>query len=138
MAVKIGELDTKGYWAVKAKGSNTWTPIYVPKTPCKIEHSNVMGSDTGRDESGYMHFTWLRRDVRKVFLEYAALTGTEVANLESWMQGKEFTFKFLDGNTVKTMDAYVGESSYSHYSYADGYMGGEKIYVDFSMNVIEV
>ena len=132
MSVSIGRLDTQGYWMV----GNSHT--YIPKTPCKIEHSNVMGSSTGRDETGYMHFDWLRRDVRKVFLEYAALTGAEVAYMENLMQGKEFVFKFWDGTSVKTMNAYVGESSYEFYNYADSYMGGEKIYINFSMNVIEV
>ncbi len=138
MSISIGKLDTNGYWAVKSQGSSAWTSIYVPKTPCKIEHSNIMGSSTGRDETGYMHFDWLRRDVRKVFLEYAALTGSEVANLITLMQGKEFEFKFWDGTAVKTMNAYCGESSYEFYSYASGYMGGEKIYINFSLNVIEV
>ncbi len=113
------------------------THIYIPSTPCKIEHSNVTGSSTGRDESGYMHIDWLRRDVRKVYLTYKAITGAEVANLLSLMQGKEFTFTFLEDNTVSTMNAYVGECSYESYSYADGYMGGDKIYTNFSMNVIE-
>lgn len=132
MSISIGKLDTQGYWMV---GNSH---IYVPKTPCKIEHSNVMGSSTGRDETGYMHFDWLRRDVRKVFLEYAALTGSEVAYLEGLMQGKQFTFTFWDGTGTQTMNAYVGESSYEFYNYATDYMGGEKIYINFSMNVIEV
>lgn len=129
MSIHIGKVDTNGYWAVNG------TPIYVPHTPCKIEHSNVMGSSTGRDETGYMHFDWVRRDVRKVFLVYNALTGSEVAFLENLMQGKTFTFTFLDGTTVKTMEAYVGESSYEHYSYSDIY--SEPVYTNFSMNVIE-
>ena len=132
MSLSIGVLDTKGYWAVDG------TPIYVPHTPCKIEHSNVMGSSTGRDETGYMHFDWLRRDVRKVFLAYNALTGSEVAYLENLMQGKTFVFTFWDGTSVKTMNAYVGESSYDFYNYADDYLGGEKIYTNFSMHVIEI
>lgn len=134
----IGKLDTQGYWAVKSKGSNSWTPIYVPATPCKIEHSNVMGSSTGRDETGVMHFDWLRRDVRKVFLTYQVLTGSEVQTLLDLMQGKEFKFKFFDGTAVRTMDAYGGESSYEFYSYAPEYLGGEKVYRNFSLNVIEV
>lgn len=124
----INKLDTNGYWAVDG------TPIYVPATPCKIEHSNIAGSSTGRDESGVMHIDWVRRDVRKVFLTYGALTGRELDYMMNLMQGKEFTFTFLDGNSVRTMQAYVGESSYNSYSYALG----DKIYTDFSMNVIEL
>lgn len=124
----INKLDTNGYWKV---GN---TPIYIPSTPCKIEHSNVTGSDTGRDESGYMHIDWLRRDVRKIFLVYNAITGAEVDFLLNLMQGKEFTFTFLEGDTVETIDAYVGECSYEAYTY----WSGEKVYTKFSMNVIEM
>ena len=125
----IAKLDTLGYWMV---GDNH---IYVPATPCKVEHSNVAGSSTGRDEEGVMHIDWARRDVRKVFLTYKAITAAEVAYMENLMQGKEFLFTFRDKGTTQTMNAYVGESSYEFYSYADGV--GE-FYTDFSMNVIEL
>lgn len=125
----IAKLDTQGYWMVGD------SHIYVPATPCKVEHSNVAGSSTGRDEEGIMHIDWARRDVRKVFLTYKAITADEVAYLENLMQGKEFTFTFRDKGTAQTMQAYVGESSYEFYSYADGV--GE-FYTNFSMNVIEL
>lgn len=124
----INKLDDNGYWAVDG------VPIYVPATPCKIDHSNIAGSSTGRDESGVMHIDWVRRDVRKVYLTYGALTGAELDYLLSLMQGKEFSFTFLDGDDVRTMQAYVGESSYESYSYALG----DRIYTKFSMNVIEL
>ena len=123
----INKLDTRGYWMVGT------THIYVPSTPCKIEHSNVAGSDSGRDESGTMHIDWVRRDVRKIFLVYNAITGSEVDTLLSLMQGKEFQFTFLEGNSTQTISAYVGECSYESYTYH----GTEKIYTKFSMNVIE-
>ena len=125
----IAKMDTQGYWMVGD------SHIYVPATPCKVEHSNVAGSSTGRDEEGVMHIDWARRDVRKVFLTYKAITAAEVAYLENLMQGKEFTFTFRDKGTTQTMQAYVGESSYEFYSYADGV--GE-FYTNFSMNVIEL
>ena len=109
------------------------THIYIPSTPCKIEHSNVTASDTGRDEAGYMHITWLRRDVRKVYLKYNAMTGTELNWLIGLMQGKEFTFTFLEDSATYTMNAYVGECSYESYSYGIG----DKVYTNVSINVIE-
>ncbi len=126
----INTLDTQGYWMVDS------SHIYIPSTPCKVEHSNVAGSSTGRDESGVMHIDWVRRDVRKVFLTYNAITETEVAYLQNLMQGKEFTFKFLDQGSVQTINAYVGESSYEFYSYSSFY--NEGVYTKFSMNVIEM
>lgn len=126
----INKLDTQGYWMVGD------THIYIPATPCKVEHSNIAGASSGRDESGVMHIDWVRRDVRKVFLTYKAITETEVAYLENLMQGKEFTFKFRDKGSIQTMTAYVGESSYEFYSYSDIY--DEGVYINFSMNVIEL
>ena len=125
----INKLDTQGYWMV---GSSH---IYIPSTPCKVEHSNVVGSGSGRDESGVMHIDWLRRDVRKVILKYNAITKTELAYMMGLMQGKEFTFKFLDQGAVQTISAYVGESNYEFYSYSSAY--DEAVYVNFEIHVIE-
>ena len=127
----INHLDTHGYWMV---GSSH---IYVP-SECKVEHSNVAGSDSGRDESGVMHIDWVRTDVHKVSLKYKAMTGAEVAYMENLMQGKEFTFTFLDKGTTKTISAYAAESSYDHYSYASGYYNGTQVYTDFEIHVIEI
>lgn len=124
----IAKMDTDGKWMVDS------SHIYVPSTPCKVEHSNIAGSSTGRDESGVMHIDWVRRDVRKVFLTYNYISASELAYMMNLMQGKEFTFKFDDQGSVKTMTAYAGESSYSYYTD----QGTEKIYKDFSINVIEL
>lgn len=126
----INKLDTDGYWMVDS------SHIYIPATPCKIEHSNVAGASTARDESGVMHIDWVRTDVRKVFLKYKAITETELAYMMNLMQGQEFEFKFLDQGIVRTMNAYVGESSYEFYSYSSAY--NEGVYVNFEIHVIEL
>lgn len=125
----INRLDTDGYWMVGT------SHIYIPSTPCKVEHSNVVGSASGRDESGVMHIDWLRRDVRKVNLHYNAITESELAYMMGLMQGKEFTFKFLDQGSLQTISAYASESSYDFYSYSSAY--DEGVYVDFEIHVIE-
>ena len=122
------KLDTDGKWMVDS------SHIYIPSTPCKVEHSNVTGSSTGRDESGTMHIDWVRRDVRKVYLTYNLITATELTTMMNLMQGKEFTFKFYDQGSVQTMSAYAGESSYEFYTYS----GSEVVYKNFSINVIEL
>ena len=124
----INKTDTKGYWKVDS------TNIYVPSFETKIEHSNVAGADSGRAEDGVMHIDWVRRDVRKVFLRYAAMTAAELSTLMGLMQGKEFVFTFRDQGATKTMNAYVGESKYKLYTYSTTY--GE-IYTDVEINVIE-
>ena len=133
----INRLDTNGYWAVKPSGSNSWTSIYIPSTPCKIERSNVVGQSSGRDEAGIMHIAWVRRNVRKIILHYNMITATELKTMEDLMQGKEFQFKFLQDktNNVQTIKAYAGESSYEHYSYSGLY--NEPVYQNYEIHVIE-
>lgn len=126
----INKLDTDGKWMV---GSSH---IYIPSTPCKVEHSNVAGPSSGRDESGVMHIDWLRRDVRKVLMKYNVISASELAYMMGLMQGKEFTFKFYDQGSVKTMSAYVGESNYDFYSYSPVY--SEPVYINFEIHVIEM
>lgn len=126
----INKLDTNGDWMVGT------SHIYIPSTPCKVEHSNVVGESSGRDESGVMHIDWLRRDVRKINLHYNAITQTELATMMSLMQGKEFQFKFLDQGSVQTINAYVGESNYEFYSYSSAY--DEDVYTNFEIHVIEM
>ena len=130
MPLTINKLDTQSKWMV-----DTYE-IYIPSTPCKVEHSNVTGESTGRDETGIMHIDWVRRDVRKVYLHYNAITETELSYMMSKMQGKEFSFKFLDQGSVQTINAYVGESSYEFYSYSTLYSEG--VYVNFDIHVIEM
>lgn len=125
----VNKMDTDGKWMVDSDH------IYVPSTPCKVEHSNVTASSTGRDETGVMHIEWLRRDVRKVFLHYNLITSEELAYMMGKMQGKEFSFKFFDQGAVQTIDAYVGEATYSFYTYNSIFPNG--IYKDFEIHVIE-
>lgn len=127
--MNINKKDTQGYWMVDSYH------IYIPATPCDVEHSNVVGPASGRDESGVMHIDWVRRDVRKVILKYKAITATELSYMMSKMQGKEFSFKFYDQGSVKTIDAYVGESKYEFYSYSSVY--DEPVYLNFEIHVIE-
>ena len=125
--MNINKRDTLGYWMVGT------THIFIPSTPCAIERSNVTTAATGRDEQGYMHIGWCRRDVRKIKLHYNAITGAELREMETAMQGKEFSFTFLQDSQVVTIDAYAGESSYESYSYALG----DKIYTNYEIHVIE-
>lgn len=126
----INKMDADGYWMVGD------SHIYIPSTPCKVEHSNITGESTGRDETGIMHIDWVRTDVRKVFLHYNAITETELAYLMGLMQGQEFTFSFLDQGQVQTFNAYAGESSYEFHSYSDLYAEG--VYINFEIHVIEL
>ena len=130
MATSINTLDTLSQWMADS------THLYIPSTPCKVEHSNVVGADSGRDESGLMHIDWVATDKRKVFLHYNAMSASELSVMVGALQGKEFSFKFLDQGSVKTMNAYCGECNYQFYTNSNLY--NEAIYTDVEFHVIEM
>ena len=124
----MAKLDTAGEWKVNS------SPLYIPSAGIKVEHSNLTGSSSGRTEDGVMHIDWIRRDIRKVYLQWKVLTASELDYILGLMQGKEFTLTFKDRGIVQTMSAYSSESSYTYYSAALG----EDIYTDVSINAIEM
>ena len=124
----MAKLDTTGSWKVNS------SPLYVPSAGIQVSHTNLAGSSSGRTEDGIMHIDWIRRDIRKVHLQWKVLTGTELEYILGLMQGKEFTLTFKDRGKVQTMNAYSSESSYTYYSAALG----EDIYTDVSINAIEM
>jgi hypothetical protein len=124
----MAKLDTAGEWMVNNDH------LYIPSAGIKVEHSNLAGSSSGRTEDGVMHIDWIRRDIRKVNLQWSVLTARELDYILGLMQGKEFTLTFKDRGRVQTMSAYSSESSYTYYSAALG----EDIYTDVSINAIEM
>lgn len=131
MSYVVNPVDTKGEWMVNG------THLPIPKSGMKVEHENVVGSESQRTEDGTTNIDWIRRDVRKLYLEWSAMSESEIDFIVGLMQGKEFTFTFKDRGKVQTMQGYVGKCSYTHLT--DNYMGlGIGLYTDVSMNVIEL
>ena len=124
----MAKLDTAGEWKINDK------PLYIPSNGIQVTHTNLAGSSSGRTEDGIMHIDWIRRDIRKVALQWKVLTASELDYVLDLMQGKEFTITFKDRGKVHTMSAYSSESSYTYYSAALG----EDIYTDVSINAIEM
>lgn len=124
----MAKLDTAGEWKVNS------SHLYIPSAGIQVEHTNLAGSSSGRTEDGIMHIDWVRRDIRKVKLQWKVLTASELDYVLGLMQGKEFTLTFKDRGRVQTMSAYSSESSYTYYSAALG----EDIYTDVSINAIEM
>lgn len=112
------------------------TGIYDPSSVV-IENDNIVSSDTGRTEGGYMYITWVRPTVRKVKLTYDYLTGSEVARLHNLMQGKEFRFTYPNGGGSTTINAYAGKDSYTQ-SNLSMYASSGGLYKDFSIDIIEM
>lgn len=124
----MAKLDTAGEWKINS------SHLYIPSAGIKVEHTNLAGSSSGRTEDGIMHIDWVRRDIRKVYLQWKVLTASELDYVLGLMQGKEFNITFKDRGRVQTMYAYSSESSYTYYSDALG----EAIYTDVSINAIEM
>lgn len=124
----MAKLDTAGEWKVNNNH------LYIPSAGIRVEHSNLAGSSSGRTEDGIMHIDWIRRDIRKVCLQWKVLTAAELDYVLGLMQGKEFTLTFKDRGKVQTMSAYSSESSYTYYSSALG----TDLYTDVSINAIEM
>lgn len=104
-----------------------------------IEHTNVAGEDSGRNENGVMKITWLRTDVRKVSMKWKALTGNEVAAIRNLMQGKEYTFHYYDAGAQTIENAYTGDNDYNVYDYHPYIYGNEGgLYTDFSIDAVEM
>jgi hypothetical protein len=68
----VAKLDTAGEWMINDNH------LYIPSAGIKVEHTNLAGSSSGRTEDGVMHSDWVRRDIRKVCLQWKVLTGTEL------------------------------------------------------------
>lgn len=124
----MAKLDTAGEWMVNS------SHLYIPSAGIVVEHTNLAGSSSGRTEDGIMHIDWIRRDIRKVNLQWKVLTASELDYILGLMQGKEFTLTFKDRGKVQTMSAYSSESTYTYYSAALG----EDIYTDICINAIEM
>jgi hypothetical protein len=84
-----------------------------------------------------MHIDWVRRDVYKVEFKWKVMSQTELNNIISWMQGKEFILKFLDRGVVQTIHAYSSNCNYTMLT-QDYYGSEEALYQDVSINAIEI
>ena len=125
----IGKID--GRWKVNG------TDIPQPQS-VKIEHTNVAGEDSGRDENGTMHIIWKRTDVKKISMKWSSLTGNEVKQIRNLMQGKVYKFTYWDAGT-QTITAYTGDNDYSIYSYNPKLYGNQGgLYTDFSIDAVEM
>lgn len=63
-------------------------PILTPDEGIAISYEDLDSSESGRDESGFMHRVVLRTDVRKIPLSYAFLNKEEYLYMESLFRGK--------------------------------------------------
>lgn len=123
----LRKLDNTNSWKVNGD------PIYIPDAGVVVEFNSIVGEDSGRDESGYMHIFWLRRDIRKISLTYSLMTGAELEYMRKLMQGAEFTFTYVDETGTNSMEAYTSTIKSELYTK----FGDVCIYRNVTINVIE-
>jgi hypothetical protein len=83
-------------------------PVLLPDEGVRIEPEDIFASESGQDESGYMHIIPLRNDVLKFTLNYRFITIDEYRYMESLFKGKttfSAEFRKLDGE-VETRTCY--------------------------------
>lgn len=119
-----------------------WTvngePIYRPSEGgVNIGHDNIVSSDSGRDEAGFMHIRWVRSDVKKVSITYSKLTGNQVRYLVDKMQGKEFTFAYEEAGGVVIFSGYCGKITYDQ-KRLDQHPEEGGVYTNIQVNVVEM
>lgn len=125
-----------GIRTISGKYAVNGTGIYDPSS-CSVSNDNIVSSDTGRTESGYMYITWVRPTVRTVKLTYDFITGDEIAALHSRMQGREFNFTYPDAGGTRTIRAYAGKDSYTQANLGV-YVSSGGLYKEYSIDIIEM
>lgn len=100
----------------------------------KIGRSDLDSPDTTRNEEGFLQRDRVRQGVYKIELSFKAKTSSEIATLESAVQGASLnvTFPTPQGRQTKTM--YAGDRSIDVVLYNGG---GDKTRWDMSFNLIE-
>lgn len=135
MAIGVRNKSTSK-WYVQTTSSGTKSYIYIPDPNFKVEHTNVVSEDSGRNDSGFTEIGWIRRDVTKVYISYSYMTESELNYMFDLLQGKEFYFTFPDRGSQKKFHGYCGECSYEMYI-SDYLNSGEALYQNVSFNIIE-
>lgn len=108
-------------------------PVLVPDAGVTISLEDLDSSESGRDESGYMHRVVLRTDVRKIPLTYSSLTREEYLYMESLFRGKQdfiVECRDFDGANI-SFKAYRSKHSITIYNARTG------AYKNYTFNIVE-
>lgn len=110
-------------------------PMLVPDAEVGFNYEDLDSSDSGRDQSGYMHRVVIRYKVPSWSFKFASLTSEELAYLESLFP-EEPTFQFthpsrLDSAVLETTECYRSKFGITWQNAATGLWSG------CSFNIIE-
>lgn len=108
-------------------------PILAPDAGVTISFEDLDSSESGRDESGFMHRVVLRKDVCKIPLAYAFLTNDDYLYMESLFLGKtdfQVELRTFDGS-LKSFRAYRSKHSITIFDVRS------KMHKNYNFNLIE-
>ena len=108
-------------------------PLLLPDADVEMTFTDLDHSDSGRDESGYMHRILVRERVGSWGFQYSWLTAEEYAYLRGLFAGKQtFTFRYQDADGGwKSCRAYCADHSIT---YRDARLG---LYKNLKFHIIE-
>lgn len=93
-------------------------PMLTPDAGIIVKRADLERGSSVRDESGVMHRSLSRTDVKTWDFSYAILTAEEYAYMVELLRGKaQFRFTFVnDAGEKETVNAYCKETSASYWS----------------------
>lgn len=105
----------------------------APDAEVSVQKKDLEASDTGKDESGYLHRFLLRRKLRTWSFNYTHLTQEEYEYMEKLLDASgTFTFTFPDDNgSAATCTAYCAGGAVAIRNIKTG------IYSRYSFNIVE-
>lgn len=110
-------------------------PMLIPDAEVGFNYEDIDSSDSGRDQSGFMHRVVIRYKVPSWSFKFAALTDEELCYLESLFP-EEPSFQFthpsrLDSSTLEITECYRSKFGIAWQNAATGLWSG------CSFNIIE-
>ncbi len=107
------------------------------KTPHTLSYERYNLTKAGRTADGKMHMDLIAKK-RRLVVGYEVLTQSELEHILGLLDVSEmfFTVDYQEGNSVKTMTAYVGQIPSKVFRREKQHLG-QWIWTDVSFNLIE-
>lgn len=90
---------------------------YSPKK-FNVTYDSLATANSGRADDGTMKITWVRKNIRKIEIEMAPMTMSELSALLSAVSGQKYNMTFHDpkANAETTVQMYTSNAKGECYS----------------------
>ena len=107
-------------------------PVIAPDAGVNLTRTDLDSSETGRDQSGFMHRILMRSRVRTWELHYAHMTAQEYEYMCRLFEGKDvFRFTFTENGKTNTAVCYCSGDSITYQNAVSG------MYSNYKLKIIE-